>query len=748
MDPLSIAAAIITCVQIANNLKQNVEKVGQNRRRMLHLAEEVVQSLSELQSFCADHTADLEVSRDLKKAVKQLESECCDPPQRNRGYLSKPKAYFKMWQKSGKIEEDIEHIRDAIRSSISRLTNRNTGAPARIENGQDGAIPGVPNDAELTVASIRCPFWIHDDQYERLSSHDSDLWHRSCGSGNIAVYQSLSDTMPDEIDHNYLLYKIQTIMERHSSLDLSTLPLPLPDASGNRGSMIQREFACALGQPSMHEVLNQTWSVFRFLDDLSAVQSQSTQYFSALILLGCNLARFGYTDSAILVHSATSELLGRWHTIPGGKVYVPYLGLTLSALTWSLALEKDDPVPHIGHQAIRLLSASSYHDAPSLCGYIFALRVLVYCSFGSGQYEETLRYARRALEVMYSANMKVIPEAPTTISWVVFWGVSPDNSLPIAVERDVWITQSAGFFLYWAANALSSLGRWEEALTAANDAMNILTALRDGYDETILKMNLLHHYVDDLVQEIPRWELNRDTNAGPPIQTSSERVTTPRSPGDTPFPRATGTLARHTGYLLERRDIQSRMYVDEFYVIGFSKAVAPADTVIVALNALALVRKAETGAFSLDIYDVSYTPNRAARAQWNSELRTPGLATSPGLLEALQCEFESASLAQCALRPADLSVVTDSRRRLRAVLLRLASSSENLHSALPADRQSSLKAGLARLWRLFCLRRDLPFVGSWGFQPRRKRNIQVLPLLLWQPPPSNEFWQPLQRADG
>ncbi|KAJ8689710.1 hypothetical protein PTI98_012584 [Pleurotus ostreatus] len=99
---------------------------------MLHLAEEVVQSLSELQSFCADYTADLEVSRDLKKAVKQLESqlnqvlercrECCDPPQRNRGYFSKPKAYFKMWQKSGKIEEDIEHIRDAIRSSISRLT--------------------------------------------------------------------------------------------------------------------------------------------------------------------------------------------------------------------------------------------------------------------------------------------------------------------------------------------------------------------------------------------------------------------------------------------------------------------------------------------------------------------------------------------------------------------------------------------------------------------------------------------------
>lgn len=324
--------------------------------------------------------------------------------------------------------------------------------------------------------------------------------------------------MPDEIDHNYLLYKIQTIMERHSSLELSTLSLPLQDASGNRGSMIQREFACALGQPSMHEVLNQTWSVVHFLDDLSTVQSHSTQYFSALILLGCNLARFGYTDSAVLVHSATSELLGRWHTIPGGEAYVPYLGLTLSALTWSLALEKNDPVPHIGHQAIRLLSQSSYHDAPSLCGYIFALRVLVYCSFGSGQYKETLRYARRALEVIYSANIKVIPEAPTTISWMVFWGVSPDNSLPIAIERDAWTTQSAGFFLYWVANALSSLGQWEEALTAANDAMNTLAALRDGYDDTILKMNLLQHYVDDLVQEIPRWELNRDTNAGPPIQ--------------------------------------------------------------------------------------------------------------------------------------------------------------------------------------------------------------------------------------
>ncbi|KAJ8689712.1 hypothetical protein PTI98_012586 [Pleurotus ostreatus] len=74
------------------------------------------------------------------------------------------------------------------------------------------------------------------------------------------------------------------------------------------------------------------------------------------------------------------------------------------------------------------------------------------------------------------------------------------------------------------------------------------------------------------------------------------------------------------------------MYVDEFYVIGFSKAVVPADTVIVALNALALVRKAETGSFSLGVYDVSYTKSYRT-GTLETEFPTPGNHGRRGIMK-------------------------------------------------------------------------------------------------------------------
>ncbi|KDQ27040.1 hypothetical protein PLEOSDRAFT_1089956 [Pleurotus ostreatus PC15] len=74
MDPLSITTAVLTLVDVALKIKDSVERVGKNRKQLLHLSEDILQTLYDLQDLCSAREHALRGAPELHQSLNRLSS--------------------------------------------------------------------------------------------------------------------------------------------------------------------------------------------------------------------------------------------------------------------------------------------------------------------------------------------------------------------------------------------------------------------------------------------------------------------------------------------------------------------------------------------------------------------------------------------------------------------------------------------------------------------------------------------------
>ncbi|KAJ8693510.1 hypothetical protein PTI98_008497 [Pleurotus ostreatus] len=131
MDPLSMTAAIVTFIDIANRIEFSVDRLSESRQTLKDLARHIVNELQELRVLCQRQeelhsglplghdplTTSLQNLHSELKAVLERCLKLIEPPKHSR--LGMIKNMLIAWIKNPKIEAEISRLRDHV-SSLHR----------------------------------------------------------------------------------------------------------------------------------------------------------------------------------------------------------------------------------------------------------------------------------------------------------------------------------------------------------------------------------------------------------------------------------------------------------------------------------------------------------------------------------------------------------------------------------------------------------------------------------------------------
>ncbi|KAJ7282551.1 hypothetical protein C8J57DRAFT_46761 [Mycena rebaudengoi] len=176
-DPITIATTIITLatfikdlIDIGQNIKRSIEKVGENRRRVREFTEEILRMLSNLGTLCGDGETVFQ-KPELLFALGELKADMIhvlsiitkfSSAERRQGLRAFP-ALIKVWLKRDDIELEIKRLKEHVNKCCTQFTTlsvtRIEQASARIED------TSVRVEQRLIINNVE-----HQVKLERLQS--------------------------------------------------------------------------------------------------------------------------------------------------------------------------------------------------------------------------------------------------------------------------------------------------------------------------------------------------------------------------------------------------------------------------------------------------------------------------------------------------------------------------------------------------------------------------------------------------
>ncbi|KAG9226703.1 hypothetical protein CCMSSC00406_0006072 [Pleurotus cornucopiae] len=200
MDPLSITSAVISFVDIAKQIKDSVDKVGQNHQILEELMEDVIEELTELHKLCQDEQGRLgHLDPEWTCSLERLKSElmhvldrCMKLTKRRKAHraLSSAINFLISWSKNPEIEAHIYRLRDPVSSVHRRFHYASSSRVERTEN-------------RLLVASSERSVILN-----RLDSAMSQLLIESHANGTYPA-SALDHADPNGFDYEYLHWQVQ-----------------------------------------------------------------------------------------------------------------------------------------------------------------------------------------------------------------------------------------------------------------------------------------------------------------------------------------------------------------------------------------------------------------------------------------------------------------------------------------------------------------------------------------------------------
>ncbi|KAJ7699285.1 hypothetical protein B0H17DRAFT_306472 [Mycena rosella] len=144
-DPITITATFITfatfvkdLVELGQDIQRSIEKIGENRRRLRELTNDVLRTLTDLADLTRGHEdtfqapALLRALSNLKADMLSVLSICRElsPTERTPG-LRGFRTQLKVWMKRDKVEEEIKRLKEHMNQCYLRFT---AFSAARIEH--------------------------------------------------------------------------------------------------------------------------------------------------------------------------------------------------------------------------------------------------------------------------------------------------------------------------------------------------------------------------------------------------------------------------------------------------------------------------------------------------------------------------------------------------------------------------------------------------------------------------------------
>ncbi|KAL0955755.1 hypothetical protein HGRIS_001970 [Hohenbuehelia grisea] len=480
MDVLSTVALV---VQICHKLKQSVDKVAQNRRRLKELVDDVAEELADfekvLQSlFPVDHAGPTDLRDSLDHLLQELRRilDACQSlatvPKRR--YLVLVRSRFHSWKMRDDVEEDILRLREKIKTCRSRFTSTSS---ARTEH---------------SVLVLTSEHRAHMNRVEGLVSR---LLVDSNGSSNCFNRSIFPDDSPrDGIEYQYFHLQITKICERLGKLAATqTFPQEDPQGSFAKPLTIRTELP-SIG--TTEEILEA--GVLKALAILIFVRQASNGHFEPttiqdgahmLFKLGGWLLSLTLIDDAVRIYGWSIDLYRTLAKGPHESTWLPYMALAQSCQALARAGTPDalqGSYTAVGVLRSLAVTARDHDHTPSLT------TLLTFLSFhlnNEGRYQEALASSQEAVSI----HRKFASGAAGTGCSLctqggpcqpIHWEGSGEEfvvfSSARAFYRAVTVAYEEALSLKQLAQCFANMARYSEAQIAATEAVNIFRALEDS----------------------------------------------------------------------------------------------------------------------------------------------------------------------------------------------------------------------------------------------------------------------------
>ncbi|KAL4258471.1 Fungal N-terminal domain-containing protein [Pleurotus pulmonarius] len=480
MDPLSITTAILTLVDVALKIKDSVERVGKNRKQLLYLSEDILQTLYDLQDLCRAREHALRGAPELHQSLNRLSSQLSDVHARcektfcvpSHNTFAKVKFGFKQWLKADDVEDDIARLKEQVQSCLLRFTviisartellsTQTALASARIEH---------------TVLVLKVQQRANINQFDRLYGQGF------LGPDRAKVPQP---ALFHNIDREYLHMKMCTIIEGFEAHDFLQITNACIPGDVSLTSAYPAPLGVFKSLKTFKGTIAKAWEVTQLLEGHLELLG-ALECALAMLWLGCELHALGLMEDAVLNDSCVVQLLRTLSLSSGGHRFLPYLGYALTDLNWTMGDDAEGALI-ICKEAVDVFRSLQNPDVHHPLNYVYALRSLGARYLEAGQPLEALSSFQDALQVVRSTDRASIDESDDATSYLIPWealgqaksidDVKAQANLA-APPGDFIMIQHESLILFGMVNALQSLGRRSEAFSVGRDAIDVMEPLQ------------------------------------------------------------------------------------------------------------------------------------------------------------------------------------------------------------------------------------------------------------------------------
>ncbi|KAL0953059.1 hypothetical protein HGRIS_007260 [Hohenbuehelia grisea] len=467
MDPLSLAASIVSFIDASDKMKTTLAEVADHKANVRQAMDEISQDLSEIVRFCQNRHQALNADEitDLKASIDDLRSTLMDVHIRGEavrvghigGLLARTRARFSQ----NNIEADILRLWRHVRACRLRFL---TSTSVRTEHN----VVVLGREQSDRLAHLETLV------VQVLAVSDQDVGFR------VPISDSAGLPTPE---HDFLQRQVRKVCSRVRQVGLT----PFIFVEEPRGRHLDSK-----GRPTSLEALNLEMRFSRALiavcqanhilrPSSTGTETSAQDFAFAMYDLANVLDILGLTADAAAISSFSVELYSKLFASTQAIEFCRHLGATSRFL--SFANEDKKSALSSSKQAVDIFDTlfKAYGKSDDLDNLLTALRTYSWDLRANVQVEECVDVSQQTLILHREWTSLQDRGYLERGDPLVTWSASGESTVVFSSERrpshSRYIACEEAFSLWGAASALAASARYAEAHVAAWDATRCAEAV-------------------------------------------------------------------------------------------------------------------------------------------------------------------------------------------------------------------------------------------------------------------------------
>ncbi|KAJ7233969.1 hypothetical protein C8J57DRAFT_1729317 [Mycena rebaudengoi] len=453
MDPITITTTIITLatfikdlIDVGQNIKHSIEKVGENRRRIRDLVDDILGTLAQLAKLSRGHEDNFHVE-ELLDALGNLKADMLNvlsvakkisAPERRSGFRGL-QSQIKGWLERDDIEAQVKRLNKHVKKCYIQFT---AFSAARIEHTsvrveQRLIVNSVENQAKLQrLEGMMARVLVHTQFGQNVLNQTMEIIASYLSVQVMRLLDSLEKCTPAHLFHSETPY--------WDPAEPLLLVFPRPTSKSR----------------VLHDILGVVLQI-----EHSPVQLSPRDTTDMLLSLGIALSSLGMQSEATASDAFSVKLFRYLVSRENGVRALPRLANALDNLSYRYRYElRHDLAVEVSQQSVGLCHFLS-ESAPDVDNRVLFLRVSNIHSTNlraAGQIDAAISVAQDALAICRSLLPKTLEFASTKPDWA--------SQYP---EYEFQAAECAGSF-FCLSGALSDASRHREAFLASKEGLEIV----------------------------------------------------------------------------------------------------------------------------------------------------------------------------------------------------------------------------------------------------------------------------------